>query len=269
MFRRLAALIAVVAIVASACGSAAAPALTDPKEIVSRSLTSLQGMTSFHLHAAVSGTLKVDLTGSGTATSLDLQGTVGDLDADLATGDLHASFDAASLLVSGDLIKIGDDLYAKADPLLPKYKKFSLDSLTSMLPIPSLAPSSAAPSVDPSGAIKDLSDALGKLATPPVKDPDEQVNGQDCYRITIKITPADIAAAGSAAGASLPPEISSATYSITLDEWVQKSDLRPVQFAAAVDAGDQGNIALTLTLSNVDQPVTITAPPADQIDTSP
>ena len=53
-----------------------------------------------------------------------------------------------------------------------------------------------------------------------------------------------------------------------MDVWVRKSDLRPAQFAMAVDAGDQGNVSLTLTLSNIDQAVTIAAPPADQIDTS-
>lgn len=268
MIRRLAALVALVALIAGACGSPSAPALTDPKEIVTKSITTVQAMKSFHLHAAVTGTVKIDIAGSGTPSPIDLAGTTADVDADVVKGDVHASFSAASLFVSGDLVKVGNDLYVKAAPLLPKYRKMSLDALTSMIPIPSAAPSIAVPSVDPSAAIKAFTDALGKLSIPPVKAADEKINGQDCYRVTIKITPADIAAAGAAAGASLPPEASSMFTSVTLDEWVQKSDLRPVQFAAAVDAGDQGNVAITLTLSNIDQAVTIAAPPADQIDTS-
>lgn len=267
MIRRLAALVALVAIVAGACGSPSAPALTDPKEIVTKSIASVQAMKSFHLHAAVTGNVKVDISGSGTPSPIDLAGTTADVDADIVKGDVHASFSAASL-ISGDLVKVGNDLYVKAAPFLPKYRKMPLDTITSMIPIPSAAPSIALPSVDPSAAIKQLTDALGKLSTPLVKAADEKINGQDCYRVTIKITPADIAAAGAAAGASLPPETSSAFTSMTLDEWVQKSDLRPVQFAVAVDAGDQGNVAITLTLSNIDQAVTIVAPPADQIDTS-
>ena len=64
MIRRLAACVAVVALVVGACGSTA-PALTDPKDIVAQSLTTVQAMKSFHLHATLSGSLKVDILGNG------------------------------------------------------------------------------------------------------------------------------------------------------------------------------------------------------------
>jgi hypothetical protein len=268
MIRRLAALVALVALIAGACGSTAAPALTDPKDIVTKSIATIEAMKTFHLHAALTGTVKVDLTGSGTAAPIDLQGTTADVDVDIPNGNVKASFSAAALFVSGDLVKVGNDLYVKAAPIIPKYKKFPLDALTALIPIPSAVPSIAVPSVDPSAAIKQLTDALGKLSTPPIKAADEKIGDQDCYRVTIKISQADIAAAGAAAGASLPPQVSGAAIAISMDVWVRKSDLRPAQFAMAVDAGDQGNVSVILTLSNIDQAVTITAPPADQIDTS-
>ena len=88
MIRRLAACVALVALVAGACGSSA-PALTDP-EIVAQSVATLQTMKSFHLHATASGTIKIDLLGTGNALPVDLQGTTADADVDFANGKVKA-----------------------------------------------------------------------------------------------------------------------------------------------------------------------------------
>ena len=77
MIRRLAACVALIALVAGACGSTT-PVLTDPKEIVAQSVATLQTMKSFHLHATASGTIKIDLLGTGNALPVDLQGTTAD-----------------------------------------------------------------------------------------------------------------------------------------------------------------------------------------------
>ena len=76
MLRRLAFLIAGAAIVVGACssGAPAAPALTDPKEILTKSVATLKDVKSFHLKADVGGEVKIDLTGQGSAGgALDLR----------------------------------------------------------------------------------------------------------------------------------------------------------------------------------------------------
>lgn len=264
MLRRLATLVALVALIAGACGSSA-PALTDPKEILSQSIATLQAMKSFHLHVDLSGTVNVDLRQTGKASPLDLQGTTADVDVDVSNNRAKVSVSAPAFFLTADLIQIGPDTYVKAPLFLgSKYNKLSLASLLGSVapglsPAPSLAASS--PSANASAVIQQIKDGLGKLTVPPVKDADEKVGDQDCYKVTVKLSQADV----SAAGASLPPAASGMTFDGSVDVWVRKSDLRPAKLVATVNAGAQGTIAVTVTLSNIDASVTIDAPPADQI----
>jgi hypothetical protein len=271
MIRRLSALVALVALVASACGSST-PALTDPSDIVAQSVNAVQGLKSLHLHLALSGSIKIDMLGTGKPLPVDLQGTTVDGDIDLVNGKVKGSLNAQALFLSGDLVYVGGDVYVRASLLGPKYQKFSLGSLIGMIPGASAAPGGASaapsvaiPSVDPSAVIKSIRDGLAKLKVPPVKGADEKIGDQDCYKVTIKLTQDDVAAAG----ASLPPVASGTTFSATVDVWVRKNDLRPAQISAAIDAGDSGKVTLTATLSNIDAPVVIDAPPADQVQTTP
>ena len=102
MTRRLAACLAILALVVGACGSTA-PALTDPKDIVAQSLTTVQAMKSFHLHATLSGSLKVDILGTGNPVPVDLQGTTADADVDVTNAKFKGSLNAPALFITGDL----------------------------------------------------------------------------------------------------------------------------------------------------------------------
>lgn len=247
MIRRLAALTAVVALLAGACGSSA-PALTDPKDILSQSAATLSALKSVHIHVDVAGSVKIDLLGTGSASALDLTGTTADVDVDLPNSKAHASFSVPAMFgLGGDFIQIGADQYTKVSLAGPKYTKNTT--------APSTA--SAAPT-DPKALVKQVQDALTKLSSPPAKGADEKVGDQDCYRVTLKLTAADL----SGAGASLPPGM---TGDGTVDVWVRKNDLRPARLVAAINGGDQGSLTLTITLSNFDATISIDAPPADQI----
>lgn len=265
MIRRLAACVALIALVAGACGSNT-PVLTDPREIVAQSVGTLQTLKSFHLHATISGTIKIDLLGTGNAIPVDLKGTTADADVDFANGKVKASLSAQSLFTNADLVYVGTDAYYKVSLLGSKYKKISLGDLMNLipgtgLPAPSPLPSVVVPSVNPSAVVQSLRDSLAKLTVPPVKDPDEKIGDQDCYKVTIKLTQADLAAANP----SLPPAAST-PFNATIGVWVRKNDLRPAQVTVAVDAGDSGNVTITMVLSNVDAPVFIDPPPADQVE---
>ena len=258
MLKRLATLVALVAVVAGACGGSSAPALTDPKEILGKTIAALQGVKSFHLHADLSGSFSADLTGSGTSSAIDLAGTTADIDVDVANKLVRVTASAPSLLgVTLDVIVIGEDMYTKVSLLGPKYKKSTTGALSSAAPgLASKAPT------DPTQVLNDVKAALDKLATPPVKDADEKCGDQDCYKVTVTVTAADLAGAGAALGTSV-------TGSGTVDVWVRKNDLVPAKAVATLNGGDQGSLSFTLAVSNVNGAVTIQAPPADQIDTSP
>ena len=62
-------------------------------------------------------------------------------------------------------------------------------------------------------------------------------------------------------GASGAPEGSG-----TVDLWVQKDDLRPAKLGLALDLEEMGNVNVTVAFSAYDVPVTIEAPPADQVE---
>lgn len=253
MIRRLAACLAVVAIVAGACGGTSAPALTDPKDILTQSVASLSTLKSAHVHLDVAGTFNADLQGTGKPTAIDLQGTTADMDIDLPNKKIHASFGLPALLgLSGDLIQIGPDQYIKISLVGPKYKKSTTPTSTT----------ASTPPTDPQAVITQLKDGLSKLTTPPVKDADEKVGDQDCYKVTLKLSAADL----SGAGASLPP---GTTGDASIDVWVRKNDLRPAKLLATINAGTQGTLTVTVTISNIDSAVTIDAPPTDQVDTTP
>ena len=112
--RRIAAplaLLAGVAIALTACGAPALPALTDPTEIVTAALKATEGAKSVHVDVTLDGTINADLTGSGTATDLPLNGTTATADVDMAGGKAHATFAIPAFLnLNGELIQIGETL---------------------------------------------------------------------------------------------------------------------------------------------------------------
>jgi hypothetical protein len=54
-----------------------------------------------------------------------------------------------------------------------------------------------------------------------------------------------------------------------VDVWIYKDSYRIAQFEAKGASSTLGNLDLTITVSNYDQPVTIAAPSADQIQAAP
>lgn len=258
MPRRLLIVLSAAALVAlSACNSTpAAPALTDPKEILTKAVENVQAATSVHFKADISGNLALDLTGTGTGSGggLDLTGTTVEGDIDIAGGNAKASLAAPSLFnLTGDAIVVGSDTYLRLSLLGDKYQKSS-----------NAAGDTLGAISDPKKTIADLQKSLDSLPTPPVKQPDEKCGDKDCYRITIAVPNTDVGGAlgGALGGGSAAPSVSG---SGTADVWVTKDDLKPVKLAISADGGSQGKLTVALEFSNWDAPVSISAPPADQV----
>ena len=254
---RLFGLLAAASIVVGACSSAGAPALTDPKEIVTAALRAGQAAKSVHVDLTLDGSLNADLTGSGaTGSKLALTGTTGTADVDIAAGNAHATFAVPALLgLTGELIEVGGMTYVKTSLT---GDQFQAQSATDQLPV---NPG------DTKSLIDNVGDFLSKPGVDPVKGDDVACGSTQCYTVKIELTPAELSALGAdTAGAipsELPVDLGAATLSVTIR--VEKDTNRLGGVAVAVAMGDQGSLTVDLAFSKWDQAVTITAPPADQI----
>jgi hypothetical protein len=265
MPRRILFVVALVATLLAACGgTASAPALTDPKDILAHAATSLEGLKTVHVKASVTGKIDSGALSGGVGLPVDLTGSTleGDIDVIDKEGKIAVAVPAV-FGFSADAISTGGQTYIKTS-LQPdgKYHKLDLGALTSGLPLPLPSLPTTVGSPDPSAVaamVDQFKAQLDKLTIPPTKLADEKIGDQDCYHVQTKVSAADLPQASSALG----------TGSVTVDVWTRKSDYRPARLTIAVDAGTSGNLAITVDLTNYDAPVTITVPPSDQISDQP
>jgi hypothetical protein len=247
MRRRLLLSFAVVAAILAACAGPSIPALTDPKEILTKALEASAAAKTVHVVADVTGTLSMDLTGSGQGAPLDLKGTGVTGDVDVAGKKLKGSLTVPALLgLTADMIVIGPDSWTKISLMGPRWQHSTTPS----------GPEAAA--TDMTKTIADLKAALDKLANPPTKVADEKCGDKDCYHVRLQLTSADLGPLASAA-----PGISG---DAAVDIWVERGTNRPVKLVVLASAGAQGTVTVTVTLSNYDAAVAIDPPPADQVD---
>jgi hypothetical protein len=264
MPRRLLALLAIIGVLAVvACqGAPALPSLSDPKDILARTVLSLKDIKTITIHGELTGTATIP--GSGT---IDLKGTTLDASYDIAGKKGRFAVSAPSLLgTTAEVLYVDNAAYYKitgplasslgADPT-GKYKKTAV------------TPAGTDPNAiasDPSAAIDKIKAALDKLPTPPTKAANEKCGDKDCYHIVLSLTDKDLAALSSSASPAPTPAAtsSSAPFTVTIDVWSQTDNLRPAKLALALDAGTTGKGTLTLTMT-YDQAVDVAAPPPDQI----
>jgi hypothetical protein len=248
------ALLGGVAIALGACGSPSLPALTDPTEIVTAALKATESARSVHLDVTLDGTINADLTGSGTATDLPLNGTSAAADVDMAGGKAHATFTIPAFLnLNGELVQIGETSYLKTSLTGPQ---FEAQQATDSLPVDP---------TDASGIVDDVGDFLTADGVDPVKGDDVDCGGKRCYTVSIELTPAELAALGSdqAEALGLPLDLGSASLAITIR--VEKDTYHLAGIMTVASLGEQGTLTLNLTLSKWDQPMDISPPPADQV----
>ena len=255
----LIAIASVASLLLAACGSApAAPALTDPKEILSKTILSLKDVKTVELTGTFTGNVTVpnmgalDLSTTKLSAAMDIPGKKAKFNLD-APSVLGTKVDAI-LLDNVGYLKISGLLAGMAGVTPDKYSKTDL-------PTPSADPSASASTGDAAqvaAAAAKLNEALAKLPTPPTKGADEACGDQQCYHVTLKVTSNDLK--------SLDPSVSSVagTGDLTLDIWTRKNDLRPAKIAFSVTSPEIGTVGVTLELK-YDGSVSVDAPPADQI----
>ena len=275
---------------ASAAASVAASTAAngDVNSLITQALSGTSNVKSFHIKLTVGGTIKAaalsGATGGAAGTGdLKLDGSAIEGDVDVAKSAAHIAVNIAPIQALGgipitaDVIMVDQVLYLKTALLGgAKYTKMdlgSLSSLTNSLPLPSLpvaVPSAGASGLaglaDMAALQKQLSDSGAKAEVVGT----ESIGGKDATHVKVTI-PVDwinqqIVTAEAAASAS--PDAAMAAMKLdaaTFDMWVYKSNNALAQMHLTAASSAVGNLDVMLTLTNYDQPVTISAPAASDI----
>lgn len=253
-FRAILVLAVAIAMLVAACqGSTAGPALSDPKEIVTAALKSSEAAKSVHLEIAIDGSATVSLPiAGGTGTPVDLTGTTASADIDFVGNAAKATFSVPKLFgFAGEAIAADGKTYLKTSLTGPLYQ----ESASGATP---LDPSNAG------GMIESLGDLLFKPGVVLLKGDDVACGSKQCYTVSADLTSEQLGLTGTGAIGGLPVDVGGATLRLTVR--VEK-DL-PYHLAgvtAVVSMPDDAKINVELTASKWDDPVSISAPPADQV----
>jgi LppX/LprAFG-like lipoprotein len=245
MHRRAPALLAVLllaTVAVGACGSST-PAISDPKEIITKAVAALQDAKSAHVDATVEGTLSSSLLGGAVPGDITLGGTTLAADVDLAAKNLHLTMAVPAMLgMTADVIVIGADTYTKISLSGDKYVKST---------------TSAGTPTDPATAITELKTFLDRPEIAPAKKDDASCGSKSCYVVQIALTADELK--------TLVPATDLGDATVTLSITVEKDTLRPASINVSGKGAKLGDLTLKVTFSNWDKPVTVTAPPADQV----
>ena len=260
MSRRLAflplALVATLSAVLAACaGPPAAPTLTDPKEIVTKGVTSLADVKTVEFTTTFSGNVKAEGVGQFDLSSVKMTGAV-----DLAKKTAKFNLDAPSILGTKlDAIVIGNAAYYKVSGALAMMTGGSADKYVKVdVPDASANPEAAAIQ-DPTKLVAELNKALAQLPVQPTKAADEKCGDADCYHVTLALTQDQLRA--------LDPT-ATVDGTATFDLFTRKQDYRPAKITLSATSSEMGTFGMTLEL-RYDVDVSVAAPPADQVAPAP
>ena len=255
MSRRLALLAALItSLVLGACsGANAVPPITDPNEILVRSVETLAKAKSVHFAATLTGTFTGDLMGSGQSSEFKLDGTTAEGDLDIAGKKFRASFSVPSFLgLSGELIQVGQSSFIKTSLTGAKYMK----ETSAELPVDEVT--------DPAKVGEGVRKFLELPGIEPTKTADGKCgDNKDCYQVEISMDSEDLAALASEAPAGDMGDLEDASMKLTFG--VEKDTLRMSKLVLSITAGAQGSADLTLNMTKWDESVSINEPPADQV----
>jgi hypothetical protein len=246
------ALMATASIVLAACGAQApaAPALTDPKEILTETVLSLKDVKTVEFTGSFNGSLTVPELGAIDLSTVKLSGA-----ADIS-GKAKFNLDAPTLLGTKiDALIVGNAAYYKIAGPFAAMTGASADKFTKV-DVPQESGKPVTDVAELAKAIDQFKAALDKLPTPPTKGADEKCGDQDCYHVTLKLTGSDLKA--------LDPTSSSMDGDFSLDLWSRKNDRRPAKIQMSVTSTEVGTVGMTFEFK-YDVPVAVDAPAADQI----
>lgn len=249
MLRRLVPALIVAAFALAACTGA--PAITDPKEVVTQGVQATSALKSFHLSLAVDGTFKAP----GSGGSFALNGTSLEGDFDLTDKSLQMTFAVPALLgLTGDVIVLGTDTYVRTSMTGETWSKSTTASGD---------PVSGA--MDPATALEKVRAFLATDGVVTEKLEDVQCGDRTCYAIRLTIPAALLAATGTQVGVDPSAILGDA---LVLNLRFDREKLWLSEISTHVASASAGDFTATLTLSAFDEAVTVSPPPPDQVTES-
>ena len=255
MTRRLAflplVLVATLSLVVGACSpTPVAPALTDPKEIVTKGVTSLTDVKSFEFTGTFTGTVSAPGLGSFDLSTVKMAGAV-----DVPNKSAKFSFDAPTVLGTKiEAIVVGGTAYYKLSGALATFLGGTSEKYTAVA-VPTASGDPIAAATDVTKLVAQLQAGLALLPSPLTKSADEKCGDADCYHVSTSLGAAQLQAFGLT---------SAADGDLKVDIWTRKADYRPTKFAVALTSTQLGSFGATIDI-RYDVGVSVAAPPADQI----
>ncbi len=257
MTRRIAllpiALVALLSLLLAACAStpAVAPALTDPKEIVTKGVTSIQDIKTFEFTGSFTGNVAAAQLGNFDLSTVKMSGAV-----DIAKKSAKFTLDAPTLLgTKVDAIVVDGNAYYQLSGAAAMMGGGGTAGKYTKIAVPTDPSNPVAAATDVTKLVADLQAGLAKLPSPLTKAADEKCGDVDCYHVTTTVTKAQALA--------LDPT-STLDADVTVDLWTRKSDYRPARFGLSVTSPSLGTFGVTLDVK-YDVAVSVAAPPAEQI----
>jgi hypothetical protein len=242
----------------SSSGTPTAPPMTDPNLIITTSANGMVGVQTVHLEVAATGSINLSgLGSSGSAlggSAIKLDGSTVSGDVDIQKRALRISASLPTLMgLTADIIQVDGYQYMKYSLGGPKYTKSDIELLATAAPGASMDISKTVDS------LKSQLDAAGSKATLVGHD---KIDGRDAYHISVTVPTSyinqQLGALGSTTGGMT-------LDSASLDYWVYSDSTNPAKIDLKASSASIGNVALTVTMTKYNQPVTITAPPASEI----
>ena len=249
----LVALFATSSVVLAACAAQvpAAPALTDPKEILTETVLSLKDLKTIEFTGSLTGSITVPDMGALDLSTVKMSGA-----ADIPGKKAKFTLDAPTVLGTKiDAILMDNVAYYKVAGMLGSMLGGSGAKFTKV-DVPQESGKPVTDAAEIAKAIDEFKTLLDKLPSPPTKGPDEKCGDQDCYHVTLKMTAADVNA--------LDPGVAAAEGDFSLDLWTRKNDRLPAKIALAVTSAEMGTVGATFEFK-YGVSVSVEAPPADQI----
>jgi len=266
--------------VASQTATVATPTPANPDTLFDQAIAEGPAWKSFHLEIALSGTITAAaMKASGNPSwknlksDVSLDGTTieGDMDPVNLACDLTVSIPATAATgtaITGEAIVVDPMMYLKLSSAGPKFHKVKLGTISSDVGLKVAVPTPGGSSlVGLANDVSTLRQNLEAAGVTPTLMGIDQIGGRDAYHIGLSVPldkfNEDIASAATKPGASFLKQvkIDSATAAI----WIYTSDYQLAQVQISGTSSAVGSVSFTMTLTNFDQPVTITAPPASDV----
>ena len=122
---------------------------------------------------------------------------------------------------------------------------------------------------DPGATLEGVADLLADPSLEPESLPDVRCAGTDCYSVRFTVPAEQVQAALGALGGAIPGLSAEAVGDVVVTAGIRKDDQRLATLALDIPAGGVQPLSIALEVSKVNEPVTIEAPPPDEVTDAP